>query len=152
MKLLLPPTNQIIVNLSEKSLLQACFPLLVFIKQYQEHISFAEILTLSQLAGISYHRAIDWTHCTTLRDQSHRTSTVLKHTVFAEDPRPMKHCNTIKYKSVKKVLIFIPIDDTAVVTLTHQYPDCMTLHHFQSGFFPPVVKIKKVMKRYASCC
>ena len=54
------------------------------------------ILTLSQLAGISYHRAIDWTQRTILRDQRHGPSTVLKHTVFTEEPRPMKHYNTLK--------------------------------------------------------
>lgn len=65
MKVLLPPTSLIIGNQREKSsLLQACLPLyppplLMFIKEYQEHISFAEMLTLSQLAGFSYHRAID---------------------------------------------------------------------------------------------
>lgn len=55
MKVLLPPTSQIIGNLREKSSL--LYPPIN--KEYQEHISSAEMLTLSQLAGISYHRAID---------------------------------------------------------------------------------------------
>lgn len=60
------------------------------------------MLTLSQLARISYHRAIDRTQCTTLRDQSYGPCTVLKHTMFTEDLRFMKHCNTIKYESIKR--------------------------------------------------
>lgn len=76
------------------------------IKEYQEHISSAEMLTLSQLAGISYHRAIDWTQCTILRDQSHGPSTVLKNTMFTEEPGPMKHCNTIKYESTKRNIAY----------------------------------------------
>lgn len=63
MEVLLPPTSKIIVNLKEKSLLtdtpHPTPPPPKFIKEYQEHISFAEILTLSQLAGIGDHRAID---------------------------------------------------------------------------------------------
>lgn len=68
--------------------------------------SLAEMLTLSQLAGISYHRAIDRTQCTILRDQSYDPSTVLKHTMFTQEPRSMKHYNTIKYESIKRKCLF----------------------------------------------
>lgn len=69
-------------------------------------ISFAEMVTLSQLAGIGYRRAIDWTQCAILRDQSYDPSTVLEHTMFTEEPRPVKHYNTMKYESIKRKCLF----------------------------------------------
>ncbi len=154
MKVLLPLTAQIIENLREKSsLLQTCLaPSLpsMFIKEYQEHISCAEMLTLSQLTAIGYHRAVDWTQCTVLRVQSHRPSMALKHTMFTKQPRPVKHYNTIKYKKQKEKLCFFHSSCShssrkqSAVTLTHQYPAYMMLRHSQSGFCPPVIQIKRL--------
>lgn len=102
MKVLRLPTRQTIVNPREESaLLQICLA-----PRPTKSSRFAEMLTLSQLAGISYHRAIDRTQCTILRDQSYDPSTVLKHTMFTQEPRSMKHYNTIKYDSIKRKCLF----------------------------------------------
>lgn len=64
------------------------------------------MLTLSQLARTSYHRAIDRTQCTIPRDQSYDPCTVLKQTMFTEDLRSVKHCSAIKFESTKRKCLF----------------------------------------------
>lgn len=60
------------------------------------------MLTLSQLPGTRYHGAVDWTQCTVPREQSDDPCEILKHTVFGEEPGPVKHYDTITEKSVKE--------------------------------------------------